>query len=91
MPQRRKHLEDKLAELDEHIESVAPLDSELAGCLQATLGDVRHAMSADARTADDHAALTDSLRDVGRRMGVSHPKLPELLEQVCASLAAVGL
>lgn len=90
MAERRKRLTEKLSEVDEHLESGEPVNTELEAPLQAALGNVRQAIETPSDD-EDHGELTEVLGDLALSLEVSHPKLTELLNHISELLAGAGI
>ena len=91
MAERRKRLTEKLSEVDEHLESGEPVNTELAAPLHAALGNVRQAIETPSADDEDHGELTEALGDLALNLEVSHPKLTELLNRIADLLAGAGI
>ena len=89
MTERRRRLTEKLAELDEHIDSGEPIDGPLDEPLRQTIGNLRQI--AEAEGDDDNEGLSEALVDIALELEVSHPKLTRLLNQISDILSGAGI
>lgn len=90
MPERKKRLTEKLAELDQHIAGEAALHDELKEPLDSAIVNLRQMVQED-RPEEEHQELSEILSDLALSAEVSHPRLTQLLNHMSELLAGAGI